>query len=68
MGFSGVIGTLWRVDDSIAHPMVTQFYEKMFNGPVVDFEYAAVTLNTAAVEAANEVSLEKQIVFVHIGI
>ena len=67
-GFNGVIGTLWRVDDSIAHQVVTRFYKEMFNRPVVDFAHAAAALNTAAVETANEVSLEKRIVFVHIGI
>ena len=33
-----------------------------------DFEHAAAALNTAAVETTNEVSLEKRIVFVNIGI
>ena len=67
-GFNGVIGTLWRVDDSIAHQVVTRFYKEMFKHPVIDFEHAAAALNTAAVETADEVSLEKRIVFVHIGI
>ena len=47
---------------------MVRFYEEMFSGPVADFKYAAVAPNTAAVEAANEVSLEKRIMFVHIGI
>ena len=67
-GFNGVIGTLWRVDDAVAHQVATRFYKEMFKRPVIDFERAAVTLNTAAVETAGEVSLEKRIVIVHIGI
>jgi len=67
-GFNGVIGTLWRVDDAVANRSVTRFYQEMFKRPTIDFEHAAVALNTAALETANEVSLEKRIVFVHIGI
>jgi len=67
-GFNGVIGTLWRVDDAVANRFVTRFYQEMFKRPTIDFEHAAVALNTAALETANEVSLEKRIVFVHIGI
>ncbi|KAG9312091.1 hypothetical protein JVU11DRAFT_7375 [Chiua virens] len=66
-GFNGVIGTLWRVDDAVAHQVVTRFYRKMFSQPVIDFEYAATALNCAVLEST-EVSLEKRIVFVHIGI
>ena len=40
----------------------------MFKRPTIGFEHAAVALNTAAVEKASDVSLEKRIVFVHIGI
>ena len=67
-GFNGVIGTLWRVDDAIAHEVVTRFYKEMFKRPVIDFEYAAEALNVVVVELAQEVPLEKRIVFVHIGI
>ena len=67
-GFNGVIGTLWRVDDAIAHQVVTRFYREMFKRPVIDFEQAAEALNIAMVESAKEVPLEKRIVFVHIGI
>ena len=67
-GFNGVIGTLWKVDDSVAHQVVTRFYKEMFERPVIDFEYAATALNVAVVETVQEVSLEKRIVFVHIGI
>ena len=67
-GFNGVIGTLWRVDDAVAHQVVIRFYKEMFQQPVIDFEHAAVALNIAVVESAKEVSLEKRIVFVHIGI
>ena len=67
-GFNGVIGTLWKVDDAIAHQVVTRFYREMFERPVIDFEHAAEALNVAVVESGKEVPLEKRIVFVHIGI
>ena len=67
-GFNGVIGTLWRVDDAIAHQVVTRFYKEMFGRPVLDFEHAAEALNVAVAASAKEVPLEKRIVFVHIGI
>ena len=67
-GFNGVIGTLWRVDDAVAHQVVTRFYKEMFKHSVTDFRHAAAALNTAALKTADEVSLEKRIVFVHIGI
>ena len=67
-GFNGVIGTLWRVDDAVAHEVVTRFYKEMFKRPVIDFEHAAEALNIAVVKSAKAVPLEKRIVFVHIGI
>ena len=67
-GFNGVIGTLWKVDDSVAHQVVTRFYKEMFTHPETGFECAATALNKVVVETAEEVSLEKRIVFVHIGI
>ena len=67
-GFDGVIGTLWRVDDAVAHQVVTRVYKEMFKRPVIDFGRAAAALNVAVVESAGEVWLEKRIVFVHIGI
>ncbi|KAG9312088.1 hypothetical protein JVU11DRAFT_7372 [Chiua virens] len=66
-GFNGVIGTLWKVDDAVAHQVVTRFYRKMFEQPVLDSEYAAMALNFA-VRHSPEVSLEKRIVFAHIGL
>ena len=67
-GSVGVIETLWRVDDAVAHRFVTRFYQELFKYPTIGFEHAALALNTAAAETANEVSLEKWIMFVHIGI
>lgn len=67
-GFNGVIGTLWKVDDSATHQMVTRFYREMFKHPDIGFEHAAAALNVAVLESENEVPLEKRIVFVHIGI
>ena len=68
MGFNGVIGMLWRMDDVVVHQVVTWFYKEMFKHSVADFQHVAAALNTTALETADEVSLEKQIVFVHIGI
>ena len=62
-GFNGVIGTLWKVDDAVAHQVVIRF---LFKPPNIDFEHAAAALNTVVIETADEVSLEKRIVFVHI--
>ena len=59
-GFNRVIVTLRKVDDAVAHRFVTH--------QTIDFEHAAVALNTAAMETTDEVSLEKRIVFVHIGV
>ena len=67
-GFNGVIGTLWRVDDAVAHQVVTHFYKEMFKQPVIGFEHAAAALNAAVLKTAGQISLEKRIVFVHIGI
>ncbi|KAG9312064.1 hypothetical protein JVU11DRAFT_7345 [Chiua virens] len=48
-------------------PFESWFYQKMFEQPALDFEYAATALNFA-VRHSLEVSLEKRIVFAHIGI
>ena len=48
--------------------MVTRFYKEMFKHLIIDFEHAAAALNIAVLESAKELSLEKRIVFVHIGI
>jgi len=64
-GFNEVIGTLWRVDDAVAHQVVTQFYREVFIEAACNrFENAIGALNAAVVETADEVSLEKRIVFV----
>ena len=68
MGFNGVIGTLWRVDNTVTHQFVTWFYQEMFKPLTIGFKHVAMALNTAAVETANKVSLEKWIMFVHIRI
>lgn len=60
-------GCSFPVDDAVAHQVVTRFY-KMLKWPIIGFQHAAQALNVAVVESAQEVSLEKRIVFVHIGI
>ena len=67
-GFNGVIGTLWMVDDATTHHVVAQFYKEMFKYSNIDFKHAAIALNTAIIDTADKVPLEKRIMFVHIGI
>ena len=67
-GFNEMIGPLWRVDDSIAHEVVTRFYREMFKSPVLDGEHVAETSNPTVVEASKEVPSERRTVFVHIRI
>ena len=56
------------MDDPVTYQVVTWFYTKMFKWLVIDVEYAAEAPNTAVIESAGEASLEKRIVFVHVGI
>ncbi|KAH7917239.1 hypothetical protein BV22DRAFT_1135570 [Leucogyrophana mollusca] len=45
-GFKSVIGTMWAVDDEIAHHMVSAFYKNMFEHGM-DYTKAAASLNIA---------------------
>ena len=63
-----MIGPLWRVDDSIAHEVVTRLYREMFKSPVLDGEHVAETSNPTVVEASKEVPSERRPAFVHIRI
>lgn len=53
---------------AVAHQVVTRFYKEVFKRPVIDFEHTATVLNTTVVESVEKVSLETQIVFVHVGV
>ena len=61
------VGTLWRVDDSIVHRVVTRFFKEMFKHTVIDFGHAAAVLNTATAVGTADESLEKLIVFAHLS-
>ena len=66
-GFKSVIGTMWAVDDEIAHHMVSAFYRSMFEHGM-DYTKAAASLNIAMRTVDRRaVPLEQRIVFVHIG-
>ncbi|KAF8838030.1 hypothetical protein BDN67DRAFT_934483 [Paxillus ammoniavirescens] len=68
-GFRSVIGTMWPVDDTMAHAMVGAFYKNMFKGDdVPDCTNAAKALNVASKTVdKGVVSMEQRIVFIHIG-
>lgn len=69
-GFRGVVGTMWAVDDAVVVNMVSAFYQALLERSPegLDYEHAAVALNTAAKRVdKNVVPLEQRIVFIHIG-
>lgn len=69
-GFRGVVGTMWAVDDAVVVNMVSKFYEALLEKSPegLDFEHAAIALNTAAKRVDKSiVPLEQRIVFIHIG-
>ncbi|KAH7903609.1 CHAT domain-containing protein, partial [Hygrophoropsis aurantiaca] len=66
-GFKSVIGTMWAVDDEIAHHMVSGFYMAMFEHGM-DYTKAAASLHKAIQTVPKKiVPLEQRIVFIHIG-
>jgi len=68
-GFRSVIGSMWSVDDEIAGHIVCAFYDHLVDTPgKLDPKRAAVALHKAVKKLRKEISLEQQIVFVHIGI
>ncbi|KAG0701197.1 CHAT domain-containing protein [Suillus ampliporus] len=69
-GFRSVIGSMWSVDDKVAHQMVSAFYANLVDGSGrLDCTRAAVTLHKAVKTLRrHKVPLEQQIVFVHIGV
>ncbi|KAG2083846.1 CHAT domain-containing protein [Suillus cothurnatus] len=71
-GFKSVIGTLWRVDDSVAKHVVEAFYKKMVKdlkgGDMMDCTKAAWALNRATCAVKTKVPLEQRMVFIHIGV
>ncbi|KAG2753757.1 hypothetical protein P692DRAFT_201929043 [Suillus brevipes Sb2] len=69
-GFRSVIGSMWSVDDEVAQEVVSAFYGNMVDGSGrLDCTRAAMALHRAVKKLRrNDVPLEQQIVFVHIGV
>jgi CHAT domain-containing protein len=69
-GFRRVIGSMWSVDDKVAQQVVSTFYDKLVDSSGrLDCTRAAVALHKAVKKLRrNDVPLEQQIVFVHIGV
>ncbi|KAG1726850.1 TPR-like protein [Suillus lakei] len=68
-GFRSVIGSMWSVDDEVARQVVSAFYGNMVDGSGrLDCTRAAVALHKAVKIVRKKISLEQQIVFVHIGV
>jgi len=68
-GFRSVIGSMWSVDDEVACQVVSAFYSNLVDGSGrLDCTQAAVALHKAVKKLREKISLEQQIVFVHIGV
>ncbi|KAG1872971.1 CHAT domain-containing protein [Suillus subalutaceus] len=69
-GFRSVIGSMWSVDDEVARQVVSAFYDKLVDDSGrLDCTRAAVALHKAVKKLRhNNIPLEQQIVFVHIGV
>ncbi|KAG1811747.1 CHAT domain-containing protein [Suillus subaureus] len=69
-GFRSVIGSMWFVDDEAARQVVSAFYDKLIDDSGrLDCTRAAVGLHKAVRKLRrNNIPLEQQIVFVHIGV
>jgi CHAT domain-containing protein len=69
-GFRSMIGSMWSVDDKVAQQVVSTFYDKLVDSSGrLDCTRAAVALHKAVKRLRrNNVPLEQQIVFVHIGV
>ncbi|KAG2156133.1 TPR-like protein [Suillus clintonianus] len=68
-GFRSVIGSMWSVDDGVAHQVVSAFYNNLVDGSgTLDCTRAAMALHEAVKSLRKKIPLEQQIVFVHIGI
>jgi CHAT domain-containing protein len=70
-GFRSVIGSMWSVDDDDAGQVVSAFYRNLVEGSEsgrLDCTRAAAALHKALKKLRNKITLEQQIVFMHIGI
>ncbi|OAX38220.1 hypothetical protein K503DRAFT_850105 [Rhizopogon vinicolor AM-OR11-026] len=67
-GFRSVIGSMWSVDDGVAHQIVSAFYDNLVDGSGrLDCTLAAVALHKALKTCRKKIPFEQQIVFIHIG-
>ncbi|KAG1743851.1 TPR-like protein [Suillus lakei] len=67
-GFRSVIGSMWSVDDDVARQVVSAFYDKLMDDSGrLDCTRAAVALQKAVKSLRKKITLEQQIVFVHLG-
>jgi CHAT domain-containing protein/tetratricopeptide (TPR) repeat protein len=68
-GFRSVIGTMWSVDDDVVAHIVSAFYTNLVDGSGrLDCTRAAEALHKAVKSSRKKMSLEQQIVFIHIGV
>jgi CHAT domain-containing protein/tetratricopeptide (TPR) repeat protein len=68
-GFRSVIGTMWSVDDNVVAHIVSAFYDNLVDGSGrLDCTRAAEALHKAVKSSRKKMSLEQQIVFIHIGV
>ncbi|KAG1726846.1 hypothetical protein EDB19DRAFT_1751597 [Suillus lakei] len=68
-GFRSVIGSMWSVDDEVARQIVSAFYGRLVDSSGrLDCTRAAVALHKAMKSLRKKITLEQQIVFVHIGV
>ncbi|KAG2036992.1 CHAT domain-containing protein [Suillus americanus] len=68
-GFRSVIGSMWSVDDDVARQVASAFYGHLVDSSGrLDCTRAAVALHTAMKSLRKKMTLEQQIVFVHIGV
>jgi CHAT domain-containing protein len=68
-GFRSVIGSMWSVDDEVVGQIISPFYDNMVDGSgKLDCRRAAIALHKAIKKLRKKISLEQQIVLVHIGV
>ncbi|KAG0691619.1 hypothetical protein DFH29DRAFT_1010607 [Suillus ampliporus] len=67
--FCSMIGSMWSVNDKVAHQMVSAFYSNMVNDSErLDCTRSAVALHKAVKLLRKKIPLEQKIVFIHIGV
>ncbi|KAG2128449.1 CHAT domain-containing protein [Suillus cothurnatus] len=68
-GFCSVVGSMWSVNDDVAHQVAYTFYGYLVDSSGrMDCTRAAVALHEAVESLGKEIPIEQQIVFVHVGV